>query len=459
MQLFDLAVELLEEVFTQLDGVSLARVASVCMLWRNIMLTLPKRRGVWKTVCLREINLDVLIQITGIYKTSIHSATTSEVLSWEFWRDVYRTWYCGVHITHWERLETVICCKDNAVGPPNCVRIGGDVVLSGHENGLVRTWDALSGQSLDIPDTTSLHQHHGPISDMVLHRIDPLELDSEMVINKVEHVYDIVCTSSRDTTISFVKLHDSTWTYKLRHHSEPVHSVSLFGDHLLTCADDSVGNGNVLLAMDTFVQSCNVTVEAYLHGFSSSSSNVCSKIWRNQIILADGQFVKWADLEIDSLRQRKTEDNNDNDMEANVEKHIPHIEPVTINSRNFKSWVSDIIFRGQLMICITGDGLLHMCVEDEEKSINTMELFKAGATKISMFGHLFAIGLTNGVVFLLHFNLEHDLIRRSFYSQPHTTVRNKGEPIKSLDILDDGEGPVIAIATESQIKIVRWFPP
>lgn len=115
MNFTDLPLELVDEILKRLDAISLAKSRQVCRSWRALH-SLSHYKLLWKQACFRDIDGDVLTELTGNRYVAIaeedpgSSSGTSEnnqgennAISWEA---IYKKWFRCRHIVRWPSMIT-----------------------------------------------------------------------------------------------------------------------------------------------------------------------------------------------------------------------------------------------------------------------------------------------------------------------------------------------------------------
>ena len=115
MNFTDLPLELVDEILKRLDAISLAKSRQVCRSWRALH-SQSHYKLLWKLACFRDIDADVLIELTGnrfvaaaeedpgsSSDTSENNQGQNNVISWEA---IYKKWFRCRHIGRWPSMIT-----------------------------------------------------------------------------------------------------------------------------------------------------------------------------------------------------------------------------------------------------------------------------------------------------------------------------------------------------------------
>ena len=106
MNVSELPLELINEILKRLDAISLAKSRQVCRSWRALHFQ-PKYKLVWKSACFRDIDRDVLIELTGNGIVFGGQDTSTLHITGNFdWEAIYREWYRCRHVGKWPSMRT-----------------------------------------------------------------------------------------------------------------------------------------------------------------------------------------------------------------------------------------------------------------------------------------------------------------------------------------------------------------
>lgn len=88
--------ELLCNILSNLDGRSLLAAASVCCKWQTVIQTISANSNIWFVCCLREININTLVALTGQTELVISNGiykTKQAKDEWQYWKNIYLQYY------------------------------------------------------------------------------------------------------------------------------------------------------------------------------------------------------------------------------------------------------------------------------------------------------------------------------------------------------------------------------
>ena len=117
MNISQLPLELIDEILKHLDSISLVKSREVCRSWRALHFQ-RKYNLVWRCLCLRDIDRDILIEITGkraIFgcedpDSSNKSKKHASLIDGVDWAAVYREWFRSRHIGKWPSMSCEFNC-------------------------------------------------------------------------------------------------------------------------------------------------------------------------------------------------------------------------------------------------------------------------------------------------------------------------------------------------------------
>ena len=110
----ELPLEVIDEILKRLDAISLAKSRQVCRSWRDLH-SQPQYKLLWKRACFRDIDKDVLTELTGyryiaadddsggLSGTSKNIQGANNGINWEA---IYKKWFRGRHIGRWPSMVT-----------------------------------------------------------------------------------------------------------------------------------------------------------------------------------------------------------------------------------------------------------------------------------------------------------------------------------------------------------------
>lgn len=168
-----LPVETLEIVFKYLDGKSLLRSRQVSSVWKEAIDEWMQHfdANQWQWLCHETIssnNLIDFLQTEVPLKASDADKIYKEIdydLQWVDWKRVFRTFQKLHAVNQWKKKTMMAAIKTETFNDPvTCIKVSGNVCLTGHNSGLLCFWNLEAGVLIDID-----HQLHvNPISQIVL---------------------------------------------------------------------------------------------------------------------------------------------------------------------------------------------------------------------------------------------------------------------------------------------------
>ncbi|XP_069696936.1 uncharacterized protein [Periplaneta americana] len=189
--------EVLEVVFSHLDGKSLARCEQVCKLWNELVQRISQRTDIWKRCCEKEIDRGTRLEVLDKSFPSWHLSCLSEAE----WREVYKNWCQWQHLDSWG-YKTRTICEDTHIAPVTCMRTSGTSVVTGHHYGDVFLW----GDD-DVVNVTLHVRHVTDLSLMVyggLSKNDSEQLHHDLVIStSLDHTVQINPLTFEEDTHGF----------------------------------------------------------------------------------------------------------------------------------------------------------------------------------------------------------------------------------------------------------------
>lgn len=125
----DLPNEVLEHVFSFVDGVSLALSLAVCTQWRDVIESQLRIDNLWRRCCLREIPEEMLLDLLGGFELGKSNESEGEdflslptMKAFDLnidWKYIYKIWHCSSKIRGEKTSSTfnafdsipIMCCK------------------------------------------------------------------------------------------------------------------------------------------------------------------------------------------------------------------------------------------------------------------------------------------------------------------------------------------------------------
>ncbi|OWF47643.1 uncharacterized protein LOC110454100 [Mizuhopecten yessoensis] len=426
-----LAKEIQVLILSKLDGLSLARVQKVCRLWYDIVDDFEKYFHVWLRCCLTEISICDLVEITGLLEIDesddlLVTADNLKKLPTIFWREVYAEYHRNDFIKNKAR-------KMNKIEYPNCygmvtaLKLKDNVLFSGHEDGRVISWENIDG----CVRNTTCHQHQRMVTDLAVTRADLTVNHLLLGINNT-----FVISSSKDSSLILNDITGGQST-KISYFSKQVNSVSCSGLTFVAAANCSFLQGHPVWDID-YHKELNARLRCRQDLAGQESTNILAvALQRNKVLASDdiGNLLLYKGTGQD---QKSKQD-----------------QPIILSV--FGAAVKSILFRDDKVVCLTDDGMLCVSLDLKEfKQHSVYEAINVIPECIAWRVNILVIGAKTGKVFLYLVKGDSDLLHLDL-SIPVAIYDTDSEHVNSVAIGDDGNGPVLAIATEhSFITLVRW---
>ncbi|XP_033743259.1 uncharacterized protein LOC117329424 [Pecten maximus] len=426
-----LAKEIHVLILSKLDGLSLARVQKVCRLWYDIVDDFEKYFHVWLRCCLTEISTCDIVEISGLLEIDesddlLATADNLKKLPTIFWREVYAEYHRNNFIKN-KRKKVKKIEYPKCYGMITALKLKDNVLLSGHEDGRVISWENID---VCIKNTT-LHQHQRMVTDLAVTRAGLTVNHLLLGINDM-----FVISTSKDSSLI---LNDMTTeqSTKISYFSKQVNSVSCSGLTFVAAANCSFLQGHPVWDID-YRRELKAKLRCRQDLAGQESTNILAvALHRNKVLASD---------DIGNLFLYKGTDQN-----RNCKQDRPVILCV------FGAAVKTILFRDDKAVCLTDDGMLCVSLDLKEfKQHNVYEAINVIPECIAWRVNILVIGAKSGKVFLYLVKEDKDLFNIDL-SRPVAVYDTDSEHVNSVAIGDDGNGPVLAIATEHNfITLVRW---
>ncbi|XP_069130323.1 uncharacterized protein [Argopecten irradians] len=428
-----LAKEIHVLILSKLDGLSLARVQKVCRLWYDIVDDFEKYFHVWLRCCLTEISTYDLAEITGLLEIDesedlVVTADNLKKLPTIFWREVYAEYHRNDFIKNKTK-------KVNKIQYPKCygmvtaIKLKDNILISGHEDGRVISWEDID---VCIRNKTC-HQHQRMVTDLAVTRAGLTVNHLLLGINNM-----FVISTSKDSSLI---LNDMTTgqSTKISYFSKQVNSVSCSGLTFVSAANCSFLQGHPVWDID-YCRELKAKLRCRQDLAGQDSTNILAvALHRNKVLASDdiGNLFLYKG----SSEQNRNSEHRD--------------QPVLLSM--FGAAVKTILFRDDKVVCLTDDGMLGISLNLKDFiQHNVYEAVNVIPECIAWRVNILAIGAKSGKVFLYLVKEDTDLLDLNL-SEPVAVYDTDSEHVNAITIGDDGNGPVLAIATDHNfITLVRW---
>ncbi|XP_067128221.1 uncharacterized protein [Centruroides vittatus] len=430
MKINELPIEIIEIIFWKLDARSLARAGRVCRCWNDVVCNLENVGNVWKTICLREIAVDVIEELLG--NKSIPFTSTEDQLFRINWKSVYQKWFCGSKVkcwTHWKKNFPAF-----EANPINCVKNSGDLIITGHRNGSICVWNCYTGTLLDV-----VGQHLGIVTDMVL--INLLDTDVFKIEQiKCFHHHVISISSDHQIVLSPLLGENSEVNNKLtiKYHSECLENIKIFNNKIVVSAMD-----NTISFWEIFVDK-EKTVQIKLKQAIPGPVHILRWIgfWRNEIfcLCQNGMF------EVFSL-----------DKNEWMPSELKTFYNYSFNICDLNRCISkSLLFRRGMVFIFCTDKQMIIPVGSSKHYFQAMMKLHTQITCIALFGNILALGSERGSLYL--YNVNHPEEAKDLdLSEPSWSANLSEASIIAIDISFDGYFPCVTAATTEKIFFIRWL--
>ncbi|KAI8508582.1 hypothetical protein Bbelb_136810 [Branchiostoma belcheri] len=458
-----------EILYRLCNGVALTKARQVCHLWKQLV-DQPGDKQVWYTVCRHTIPTTVLQQMTQFSREYFLQTSSNKiarcfecsrggdqelegqksVLSEDrqktvdcqcdrqvqpcvadpvaYWRGVYMEWYRGRFAGKWPVVKTDY---HQTFGPLiNSIAISGDYILTGMGNGSILQWEAITGRLLG-----KCHANIGG-AVMGLHWRGGYS-SKYSTISQTQSLHDYVVTGGKDGLVYILPL-PLTWALPAPEHpahcmhthmplvGSAVNCISVWQDRVIVAG--AAGDLCVL----TFQRNSAGVVSPHfcpnlhyrLDGGHFKSVKSVVQTQDKAVSYSDCKLLLWCLLRRQCLREMRRDE-----------------------------WVVGMVPHGNAALLLSsGVGPVTEMNLDTWSEVDVLEREEQVTpwSCIAAHGDLIAVGTNSGQVTLYH-----------TVTKSRTVLRVSDAPITALDIGDDGEGPVVAIVTNSSpaVWVYHWFPP
>ncbi|XP_069696935.1 uncharacterized protein [Periplaneta americana] len=424
--------EVLEVVFSHLDGKSLARCEQVCKLWNELVQRISQRTDIWKRCCEKEIDRGTRLEVLDKSFPSWHLSCLSEAE----WREVYKNWCQWQHLDSWG-YKTRTICEDTHIAPVTCMRTSGTSVVTGHHYGDVFLW----GDD-DVVNVT-LHVRH--VTDLSLMVYGGLSKnDSEQL-----H-HDLVISTSLDHTVQINPL-----TFEEDTHGFPIVIKEHFGPTIIV---RSFRNLFAVLSYDERVSVWQVTNSSgnirapeisKLHTLRIHSDPFAAiSIWGAGSIQVSAITYKGLCLPIYrggtsnsyKLLQEETQHFSSPELWEDMDGRILRI----------------FFWRYGISIVLTDERYMYVRIDSgRQVKYNTMPYLHSHPVTVLLYGEILLLGMASGTLYLYLLHHITDLLTldlRAVYWKHSLS----SDPIIAVDITETSNGPRIAAATKDKLYCIPF---
>ncbi|XP_035680829.1 uncharacterized protein LOC118418848 [Branchiostoma floridae] len=462
------------------DGVALTNARQVCRLWKQLV-DQPGDKQVWYTICRHTIPNGVLQHMTQFDRDTFFQTSSNKVAksSWScgkkhqleqrislssqdrrhsqntipdcivhkdincqcnsqiqpcvsdpvvYWRSVYMEWYRGRFAGKWAMVKTQY---NQTFGPLiNSIAISGDYILTGMGNGSILQWEAITGRLMG-----KCHANVGG-AVMALHWRGGYN-SRYNASSQSQCLHDFVVTGGRDGLVYVLPLPltqaaaaPDQPAHRMHMHmplvGSAVNCISVWQDRVIVA-----GAAGDLCVLYFSRNSAGVisphfcpTHHYRLQGAHFKTVKSVVQTQDKALSYSDSKLLLWCLLTRQCLREVRRGEW--------VVGMVPHGNAALLLSSGVGP-VTEVDL----------DSWVEVDVLEREEQVTPWSC-------IAAHGDLIAVGTNSGQVTLYH-----------TVTKSRTILRVSDAPITALDIGDDGEGPVVAIVTNTSpaVWVYHWFPP
>ncbi|KAL9957673.1 hypothetical protein ACROYT_G034597 [Oculina patagonica] len=434
MNFTELPLELVDEILKHLDAISLAKSRQVCRSWRALHFQ-PRYKLLWKQACFRDIDEDVLTELTGnVYIVAAEedpgglSGTTKNIqgenndINWEA---IYQKWFRSRHIGRWPSMVTEL--KGHR-GPVWDVKLSGDRVVTCGEDGTIRVWDSWTSHCLAV-----YSGHLDAVLSISLRQMPGLSPHADIP-------HDLIVSGSQDCTVKVWDMKTPCPSAKLtcRGHTSCVNCVAVRENTAASASDDcSVRVWNIITGH------CYGRVSTLGDWVKYVRIGKCDTLLS---VTDNSELVLWSIKNEEPLSSVELT----NTTIDTIQPMPPGVQGATL--------------RGQTALILTHCSRLFAWENKSDGSsfVRNFSLFgphfdcfERGAC-LALYGALVSIGTRSGAVHVYHL----DGSWENQFTKIHCVLHGNGSTVNAVCLDDDGEGPSLVTGGDDGIvRVYRWFPP
>ncbi|XP_054714962.1 uncharacterized protein LOC129224522 [Uloborus diversus] len=418
----DVPAEILEHIFTFLDGHSFCNVKFVCKNWYAVGKAMQTKNWLWKHFCCKEIPPILLEELISFKVVPL----TESIIDW---MAVYKKWWSGKMI----KLPSKSPKSWQAFyyDPITVIKSSGSYVLTGHNSGVMCVWNIHNGDLLH-----RVQYHLKRITDMAL--VDLLNLGS-YGLESLSWAHHHIITTSNDFLIqvrSLLEPLSCTSCTVLNYHSDIVTSIRVFGDKFAVCSRD-----NTITLYEMKVEK----------PFRLKVSLITAIIGPADILLTLGF---WHD-QVKCITHSGRLKTFSSSTEIWSEKKYLKTSFCENGSENIVSVSMAFMFHNEIIMLLTADGKLVISVDEHCKHYNLMRNLKTVLVTLLLQGTTLALGGENGKLFLFHVP-DYTSLKELDLSKPDAAIYLSEASIISIDISYKLNSLLITAATTESIYTIEW---
>lgn len=428
MKIHNLPTEILEIIFCKLDGCSLVKAQQVCRVWYDIIYHLQNCKNIWKNICLKEISIEIIEEFIG--NKSIPLLAQNEQCKIN-WKNVYKMWFSGSKVKHWTYWKKQFLVFE--ANPINCVKNSGDLIITGHRNGSICTWNCYTGELLDV-----VGQHLGIVTDMAMINV----LNEDFYENeKYKCYHHHVISISTDHQIQLSPLLGENYKINnkimISYHSDSLENIKIFDNIIIISSMD-----NTLSVWE--IIPCEENIEIKFKQAIHGPVHILRWIgfWKDEIfcLCQNGIFEvfslhtnEWMSPEIKSL----------------------HSYSFCINDIN-RCINNSVLFRKGTVFIFCTDRQMIIPIGNSNYYFHAMLKLHTHITCIELFGNILALGSEKGSLYLYNINHPKEL-KDLELSNPSWCINLSEVSIIAISISFDNFLPRVTAATTEKIFFIHWL--
>lgn len=432
--------ELMENIFIQMNARNLMQSKKVCHRWNEIISKLERNGVLWLDYCLQEIPVHSLTDITKMQE--LHAAQKGNIfyhllskLGWIFWKEIFKEYVRSRRVKN--ELYAITTIRYNPDhGLATTLALNDLLLYSGFENGDVYLWKNIDSCQRS---TKVVESNHCPVQAIYC---DPEGTTSSKVLRggaknpeSLIVVYGDLVKFIKNTSESGKYNKRSDWQIEVPR--KPCENQFEFCP--IIPSDENVWcewySGNQLHFVTSEKETVHVSTSMDRITASDSSSGMIVFGRRTGDVLYCDQLETHGNLLAIG--------------------HIRDIEYKVLG--NVGSSVRQLISKGKNVLCLTDDSNIYVSVNlSSFHYLDTHASFGCHVECIAWHGAILAIGTKYGIVHVYHIPQEMDL--QNLDLRKNTVISLNCEHINAITIGDDGNRPVIAVATDivGIIHVIRW---
>ncbi|XP_049837422.1 uncharacterized protein LOC126282046 [Schistocerca gregaria] len=413
--------DILEIIFSHLDGVSLSRAQQVCALWNEVLRDMYERTSIWQKCCEKEIPNEVLEEITSnLYPGWSHCGTETN------WHCVYKAW------RRWMRKRKTPCTVRSVFSSEErlewvtSVKASGSCIVTGHKDGSIKFWSRFSGF------LGGVFHHARAVTDLGLMIYNP---KGNLFIQntKWDVRHNLLISTSKDRSIKIINLETGFTSWSLTCHLMQTCMVRSYKEMFAVLSlDDIVSLWKIcslefdkepplLIATVAFQQLPVCAISIWRYKFSGLSVDA-RRFWRDKICPGDL---------------------------AVLDEDFVHFEGVTeCQMLEAHAW------RDNIYTWITSGHTIYVAVDNKAVQYNTMQDLRSYPVTILLYGNILFLGMESGDVILYFFKDREDLLNLDLKNH-HRRFSFQHSPVSALDIVEYDTCTAIVVGTLKNVYCVN----